>query len=244
MSAKKLTFIEHLEELRNRIIKSIIFIIAAAGLLYALTDEILIFIVRPVGRLVFIAPQEAFITSIELALFGGLFLSSPFVFYEIWQFISAALEKDEKRCALSFGLFSFVLFLLGIFFGYFIIVPIGMKFLLGFGSDFVTPMISVGRYVSFVGTLTFVFGIVFQLPLAILFLSKIGIVTPQFLSRNRKYAVVIIFILSAIFTPPDVITQCLMAVPLVILYELSIQLSKFWVGSRKDFNYESVGDKR
>lgn len=226
MVPKKLTFIEHLEELRTRIIKSVVFIIIVSGLLYSFTDTILGFVVRPVGRLVFIAPAEAFITSIKIALLGGLYVSSPFILYQIWQFISAGLGKNEKRYASLFGVFSFIFFLLGGFFGYFVIVPIGMKFLLGFGTDFVTPMISVGRYVSFVGTLSFAFGVVFQLPLAILFLSKVGVVTPQFLSEKRKYAIVIIFILGAILTPPDVITQCLMAVPLLVLYELSIFLSK------------------
>ncbi len=223
---KKLTFIEHLEELRARILKSIIFIIVVSAILYAFTDVILGFMVRPVGRLVFISPPEAFITTIKIALFGGLFLSSPFVLYEVWQFISAGLGKAERGYALLFGFFSFILFLAGCFFGYFIIVPIGMEFLLGFGSDFVSPMISVGRYVSFVGILTLAFGMAFQLPIAILFLSKIGVVTPRYLSRNRKYAIVIMFIAGAIFTPPDVITQCLLALPLLLLYELSILLSR------------------
>lgn len=227
MVDKKLTFVEHLEELRARMLKSIIFIIVASGLLHAFTDRILGFIVRPVGKLVFIAPTEAFIVSIKIALFGGLFLSSPFVLYQIWQFASAGLKKQEKKYVSLFSLFSFIFFLLGIFFGYFIIVPIGVKFLLGFGTDFVTPMISVGRYVSFVGMLALAFGVVFQLPIAILFLSKTGILTPQFLSTNRKYAIVIIFITAAIFTPPDIITQCLMAVPLLVLYELGIFLSRF-----------------
>lgn len=226
MVAKRFTFIEHLEELRARIIKSLIFIVATSVVLYAFTDVILRFVVRPVGKVVFISPAEAFITSIKLALFGGLFLSSPYVLYQVWAFISAGLGKRERRNASLFGIFSFILFLVGCLFGYFVIVPIGMKFLLGFATDFVIQMISVEKYVSFVAILSLTFGIVFQLPLAALFLTKIGIVTPQFLSKNRKYAIVIIFIVAAIFTPPDVITQCLMAVPLLVLYELGIFLSR------------------
>jgi len=116
--------------------------------------------------------------------------------------------------------------MLGAGFGYFIIVPIGIKFLLSFSTDFIAPAISLGRYVSFVGVLTFAFGAIFEIPLVILFLARLGIVTPAFLSTKRRHAVVIIFILAAILTPPDVITQCLMAGPLMILYELSVFFSK------------------
>lgn len=227
MADRKLTFIEHLEELRIRIIKSVVFIIIVAGILYSLADRILAYLVSPVGgTLVFIAPQEAFITNIKVALFGGLFFSSPFVLYQIWQFVSAGLKKNERRYTSLFGFFSFLFFIIGISFGYFIIVPIGLTFLLGFSNEFLIPMISVSRYVSFVGALMFAFGVVFQLPLVIVFLTKIGIVTPQFLSKNRRYAIVLIFIAGAIFTPPDVVTQCLMAVPLILLYELGIIFSK------------------
>ena len=226
ISNKKLTFVEHLEELRSRIIKSVVFIVATSFILYTLKDKMIAFVTRPVGSLVFIAPTEAFITSIKITLFAGFYASSPFIFYQIWQFISAGLEKKEKGYILIFGLFSFLFFLLGSLFGYFLIVPIGMKFLLGFASSFLYPMISMAKYISFVMMLSLAFGVVFQLPIAILFLTKIGLVTPRFLAEKRKYAIVIIFIAGALFTPPDVITQCLMAIPLVFLYELSIFLSR------------------
>ena len=223
---KKLSFIEHLEELRTRVLKSFLFIIIFSVFSYLVTDTVLGFIVRPIGNLVFIAPQEAFISKIKLALLIALYLSSPFIFYQIWQFLSAGLEGKERRFVFLFGFSSFIIFFLGSFFGYFIIAPVGIKFLLGFGSDFVIPMISVGKYISFVGLLTLTFGIIFQLPIIIFFLSKVGILDSQVLSRNRKYAVVIVFIIGAVVTPPDVITQCLIALPLLVLYEVSILLSK------------------
>ncbi|MFH1854527.1 MAG: twin-arginine translocase subunit TatC [Candidatus Omnitrophota bacterium] len=226
MTDIRLSFIEHMEELRQRIIRSIIFVAIASLLAYFFTDKILTFLSRPAGRLIFIAPAEAFVTSIKIAIFGGLYISSPFILYQIWQFISLGLGDSEKRHVLLFGIFSFILFMLGSFLGYFIIVPIGLKFLMTFGTEYLTPMISVGKYISFVISLSFAFGIVFELPLVILFLTMIGVVTPRFLSEKRKYAIVIIFIAAAIFTPPDVITQCLMAVPLLILYEISIFLSR------------------
>lgn len=222
----KLTFTEHLEELRQRLIRSIASVVIASVLIYAFTDKILIFLSKPAGRLVFIAPAEAFITSIKIAIFGGLYISSPFVLYQVWKFISSGLGIREKRNVLLFSIFSFVLFVLGSCLGYFIIVPIGLKFLMAFGTEDLTPMISVGKYISFVTSLSFAFGLVFQLPLIVLFLTKIGVVTPEFLSSRRKYAIVIIFIVAAIFTPPDIVTQCLMAIPLLALYEISIFLSR------------------
>lgn len=226
-SNERLTLVEHLEELRTGVIKSIIFIIACFALLYNFVGVFLPILIKPVGKLVFIAPQEAFISNIKIAFFGAFFLSSPFWLYQIWKFISEGLNVKEKKYALIFAPLSFVFFFLGISFGYFIIVPIGIKFLLGFATDFVSPMISIQRYISFVGTLTFAFGMVFQLPLIILFLTKIGIVTPQFLSRKRRFAIVLVFITAAILTPPDVITQFFMAVPLLVLYEIGIILSRF-----------------
>jgi len=226
MSEAKFTFIEHLEELRQRIIRSIIFVLMASALTYVFRDKILIFLSRPAGRLVFIAPAEAFITSIKIAIFGGFYISSPFILYQAWRFVSTGLEGGEGRYVLSFGIFSFMLFVLGSLLGYFIIVPVGLKFLMAFGTEYLTPMISVGKYVSFVISLSFAFGLVFQLPLVILFLARMGIVTPRFLSEKRKYAIVIIFIAAAILTPPDVITQCLMAIPLLVLYEIGILLSR------------------
>jgi len=223
----RLTLIEHLEELRNRAIKSIVFIILASCLLYGFVDIILPGLVRPAGRLVFIAPQEAFIARIKISLFGGLFLSAPFVIYEIWKFVSSGLRPNEKKYILIFGPLSLIFFFLGAFFGYFVIVPVGMSFLLGFATDLIIPMISISRYISFVGILTLSFGVIFELPLVSLFLTKIGLVTPAFLSNKRKHAVVLIFIAAAILTPPDIITQCLMALPLLVLYEISIIFSKF-----------------
>jgi sec-independent protein translocase protein TatC len=224
---RRLTLTEHLEELRNRVIKSFISVIIATCTLYFFVDIILASLVKPVGRLVFIAPHEAFIARIKIALFAGLFMSSPIILYQIWRFISSGLKSTEKKYVLIFGPFSLILFFLGAFFGYVIIVPIGMKFLLGFATDFITPMITISRYISFVGILTLSFGVIFELPLISLFLTKVGLVTPRFLSNRRKHAVVIIFIVAAILTPPDIITQCLMAVPLLILYEVSIIFSKF-----------------
>lgn len=227
MIGRKLTLVEHLGELRNRVIKSIISIIVATCLCYGFVDTILPSLIKPVGKLVFIAPQEAFIARIKIAFFVGLFLSSPLILYQIWRFVSSGLKLGERKYTLIFGPLSLVFFFLGAFFGYFIIVPIGIRFLLGFATDLITPMITISRYISFVGILTLSFGIIFELPLISLFLTKIGMVTPEFLSNKRKHTVVFVFIVAAVLTPPDIITQCLMALPLLVLYEIGIIFSKF-----------------
>ncbi|MBU0897252.1 MAG: twin-arginine translocase subunit TatC, partial [Candidatus Omnitrophica bacterium] len=189
----KLSLVEHIGELRGRVIESVIFIIVASGFVYAFTNCIISVLIKPVGKLIFIAPGEAFITHINIAFLGGLFLSSPFVVYQIWKFIFAGLKPSERKYALIFGLLSFIFFILGAGFGLFIIVPVGMKFLLGFADDFVTPMITMSKYVSFVGTLVLSFGLVFQLPIVSLFLTKINLISPKFLVSRRKQAIVFIF---------------------------------------------------
>jgi sec-independent protein translocase protein TatC len=225
-SDRPLTLVEHLEELRARIVKSLIFIIIFSLILYSQIDKILPILIKPVGKLVFIAPQEAFITKIKIAFFAGLFLASPFVLYQAWRFVSVGLRPHEKKYTLIFGPVSFILFISGCLFGYSVIMPIGIRFLLGFATDFITPMITISKYISFIVTLILAFGVVFELPLVLLFLTKIGVVTPGFLKERRKEAVVIVFIVAAFLTPPDVITQILMALPLIFLYELGILFSR------------------
>lgn len=230
MNSEHMTLVGHLEELRKAILKSIIVLLACSLLFYRYADQVLFKIIKPVGKLVFIAPQEAFVTNVKIALFCGLFFSSPFIIFQIWQFVSSGLSPQEKKYIYIFGPFSFVFFMIGIAFGYFVIVPIAMNFLLGFSTDFILPMISMGNYISFLSTLTFSFGLVFELPIVILFLTKIRIVSPIFLIKRRKEAIVTVFILAAFLTPPDVVTQVLMALPLIVLYEISVVFSKIAYG--------------
>lgn len=227
MEDTRLTLVEHLEELRLRIIKSVIFIAVASLFVYNFSDKILSYLVKPVGKVVFLSPAEAFMTKLKIGFFGGLFVASPFVTYQVWKFVSAGLNRSERKYALLFCPVSFILFIIGAGFGYFIIIPIGLKLLLAYATDVMTPMIRVADYISFIGALSFVFGVVFQVPLIILFLAKIGVVNTAFLSSKRRHAIVIIFIVAAALTPPDVVTQFLMAVPLIILYEVGIIFSRF-----------------
>jgi len=233
MNEKKLTFLDHLEDLRGRIIKSLIMVLIGMIFSFFFIPFLLPNIIKPVGKLVFISPTEAFTTRIMLAFYGGVFLSSPFLLLQMWIFILSGLRESEKKLLVVFVLISFFLFLFGCSFAYFVILPVGLKFLIGFGTELIVPMITVSRYVSFAGTIVLVFGVIFQMPLIILFLTKIGLVTPYYLSAKRREAILIVFIMAALLTPPDVITQVLMAIPMIFLYETSIIFSKIAQNKRK-----------
>lgn len=226
MSDEKLPLTAHLDELRRRLIICLIAVGAFSIPCYLLTKHILRFLAKSVGKLVFIGPHEAFFAYLKLAFFGGIFLSLPIILWQTWKFISVGLKENERKYLSLYGFLSFLFFILGAAFAYLLILPIGMKFFLGFATDTLHPMISISKYISFVGLLLLGFGIVFELPLVILFLTKIGLVTPQSLAKKRKYAILLTFIFAAIITPPDVFTQFLMAIPVLLLYEGSIWVSK------------------
>lgn len=217
-----LSFFAHYEELRSRLIRSAVTVLVAACFVYAVAGKVLVFIIKPIGRLVFTAPGEAFIAHITVALFGGVFLAFPVVLYQVWRFVASGLRPHEAKYVRIFAPWSLFLFVAGAAFAYFIVVPISIRFLLSFSNDVIVPMITVKNYISFIGTMLLAFGIAFELPLVLMFLAKAGLTTPVFLAHKRKYAVVVILTVSALITPPDVVTQLMMAAPLVILYEAGI----------------------
>ncbi len=220
------SLVDHLEELRKRIIYSLIAVILTASAVYTFSEKILFIISEPVRPLVFTAPHEVFVAYLKIALFSGLFISSPLVCYQFWKFISSGLKDNEKKYLVWFWAFSTVFFISGAVFGYFIFTKVAIQFFLGFASDFIEPMITVNNYVSFLGVFVLVFGLIFELPLIMLFLTKLGLVTPYLLASRRKYAVILIFVVAALLTPPDVVTQVFMAIPLLVLYEAGILLSR------------------
>ncbi len=223
---KDLSFLGHLEELRARLIKSLLTLTLTSVFSCVFANEFLKFIIKPVGHLIFTSPSEAFLATFNVTLWCGVILAFPFILYQFWAFVHEALTESERRYVRIFGPFSLILFLSGIVFGYFVMVPISLSFLLSFSSAWLVPMIRASEYLSFVGSFVLAFGVVFELPLILVFLAKIGVASPEFLRHNRRYAVVFIFIISAILTPPDCASQFLMAVPLLVLYELGILLSK------------------
>ena len=232
---QKFTLVQHLEELRKRIIICLIVVFVCGIFCFFYTDKILAILSNPVGKLVFLKPTEAFLAKIKLSFYGGIFISMPVIIYQAWKFLNPGLIEIERRYFFWIMPFSYLLFLSGVLFAFFAVLPVGMKFLLGYGTENVTPMISVSSYISFVGIFLIAFGIVFQLPVVVLFLTKLGVVTPKWLSVNRKYAVLVIFILAGILTPgPDIFSQFLMAIPTLLLYEISILLSKLVSSSKKN----------
>ncbi|MDF1593842.1 MAG: twin-arginine translocase subunit TatC [Desulfobacterales bacterium] len=225
----KLPFTAHLDELRKRLITCF----AAVGigflisygfkekLFYILTRP-LISVMQPGDKLIFTGLPEAFFTYLKVSFLFGLILSAPVILYQFWMFVAPGLYKNERHLLLPIVFLSSFFFIGGALFGYFIVFPLGFKFFLGFATDTIKPLPAMREYLSFSSKLLLAFGLVFELPLVITFLSRMGLVTVDFLKKNRKYAILLFFVAAAILTPPDVVTQVMMALPLMLLYEISI----------------------
>ncbi|MBP7055811.1 MAG: twin-arginine translocase subunit TatC [Candidatus Omnitrophica bacterium] len=228
MADLKMTVVEHLDELRSRLIVSLAAVVVSSCLAFWKVKVIVQWmIIPPVDRLVFFSPAEAFTAYCKVAVFAGIILASPVILFQIWSFVSSGLESGERRTALLYIPFAVALFLCGAAFAFFIVIPWALDFLINFAGPEMVPMISISKYLSFIIMLVLIFGVVFEFPVAVILLTKLGLVNAGLLSRNRKYAIVIIFIAAAVLTPtPDAFTMILMAVPMVVLYEMSIWLSK------------------
>jgi sec-independent protein translocase protein TatC len=233
MNEKKLPLTAHLQELRKRLILSFIAVGVGFVLCYSLKEMIFDLLARPLlqvmpsgSSLIFTSVAEAFFTYMKVAFMAGLILASPFILYQVWAFVAPGLYSKEKRYVIPFVFIGSLFLALGILFGYFIAIPFGFKFLLGYASDFIKPMPSMKEYLSFTIKFLLAFGLVFEFPVVLLLLSMIGVINAKMLARQRKYAILLIFIFAAVMTPPDIVSQLLMALPLIGLYELSILLSK------------------
>jgi len=233
MTNEKIPFTEHLEELRKRITICIIAIGIGFAISYSFAEKIYFLLAKPLQQvlpshstLIFTSPTEAFLTYLKTALISGLFLAIPVVLHQIWKFIAPGLYKPEKSYAIPFVVSSSILFIGGALFGYFIVFPVAFKFLMSFASDSIQALPSMREYFNFVTKLLLAFGIIFETPIFIFFLAKLGIVNYKMLCKYRKYFLLLAFFLGAILTPPDVVTQTLMAIPLIILYEISVQITR------------------
>jgi sec-independent protein translocase protein TatC len=226
-SDDKLPFTDHLDELRHRLIISVIGIGVGFAISYVFSQQILILLQRPMPtRLIFIAPTEAFFVNLKVALYAGLFLSIPLILFQVWKFVAPGLYEHERRYSYPFLLISTVLFLIGAAFAYLVILPIALHFLIAQGGELWEPNITLSNYLAFCMRLLLSAGLIFEFPVLMYFLTKVGVVTPEFLVKNRKYAVLAAFTISAILTPPDVFSQILLAVPLFLLFEVSIFVAK------------------
>lgn len=229
----KMSFLEHLNELRKRLFISIIAILIGFIICWFFSKDIYLFLARPViaflppddKKLAFTALTDPFFLYMKVAFLAGIFLVAPVVVAQLWKFISPGLYKKEKKYAIPFIFFASIFFIGGGAFGYYIAFPMVCRFLLSWGEPF-RPIITIKEYLSMASKILIGLGLVFELPILIFFLARLGLVTPRFLIKNLKYAVLICFIISAIITPtPDVVTQSTFAVPMIVLYCLGILIA-------------------
>lgn len=236
MAKDSMSILEHLDELRRRLVYSALALVGGAVVGWIYVKPIMEIIQLParqagLEKLVFLAPQEAFFTSIKVALLAGLVVASPVILYQILAFVWPALERHERRFVLFTLPAVVLLFVLGVTFASVVLIRFVLGFFLNFGGPELEATISLSSYVSLIVGLILPFGVVFQLPVMVAFLAQIGIIGPDTLPAMRRFAVPIVFILSAILTPPDVVSQLAMAGPMLVLYEISIWIARF-IGRR------------
>ena len=221
-----MTFWDHLEELRGRLIKALLFVLGGFCIVYFFVPYIQNFLIdyffpEETTPLVFLKPTEGFVVRLKLGLAGSILIASPGIFYQFWRFIAPGLYPREKSLIIPVVITSTISFLAGAVFSFFVL-PYTTKFFLSFGGEQIENTWSFGSYVDFIVRIMLAFGLVFELPLVIYFLVRLGIVTPEFLRSKRRYAIIIFLVLAAVISPPDIFTMIVLAVPLTILYELSI----------------------
>lgn len=258
MEDKKMPLVEHLAELRKRIVVCLVALLIGFILTFSFSEYIFKLLLFPLDytpkfslkeglifvkdqklintKLVFLAPAEAFWMNMKIAIVSAFVLAIPIIFYEIWRFVSPGLYQHEKKYILLFVLSATGLFLIGVSFCYLIVLPYALGFLLNYKvGDFLMPMLSVGRYVDFILKFILAFGFVFELPILIVITTKMGLITTDTLKRYRRVAIVLAFVVAAIITPtPDAFNQTLMAVPMIVLYELGIWVSVLLNKKAKD----------
>jgi sec-independent protein translocase protein TatC len=226
---EKKPLMSHLEELRKRLIACAVGVGVRFAATYAFSDKLFMVLAQPLkshlpegDRLIFTNLPEMFFIYIKTALVSALLLSAPFLFYQMWMFVAPGLYRNERRYVFPFVFFSTILFVGGALFGYFIVFPFGFRFFLGFANEYIQALPSVKQYFSLSIKLLLGFGLIFELPIVAFFLGRMGVISAQLMRKQRKYAILILFAVSAILTPPDVITQLMMAGPLWVLFEVSV----------------------
>jgi sec-independent protein translocase protein TatC len=227
----EMSFLDHLEELRWRLIYAVLGVIIGTVVTWIFIDQLVYYVLLKPARdngavLQNLKPFGQLILYIQVAVIAGIILSLPNIFYQLWKFIAPALKKNEKKYIFSIVFFSTICFLAGIVFAYFVILPLALSFVAQFGTDEIVNNFAINEYMSIIISLMLGAGLVFELPMLSFFLTKLGILTPAIMKKYRKYAIVILLLFSALFTPPDPASQVILAIPLVLLYEISIFISK------------------
>lgn len=220
--AGSMSLIDHLGELRGRIIVALVAMIIGTVVSYYYVDDIIQILIAPAGKLYYTKPTEAFFTYMKISIISGLIVSSPVWFYQIWAFIIPALSKGEKKVTFLIVPSAISLFIIGVLFSYYLVLPTAIEFFIGFGTDGLQPLFSIGQYIDFVVGFIIPFGITFELPLIIVALGALGILSSQRVRKFRKIFILLAFIIGGAISPtPDMLSQTMIAGPMVLLYEIS-----------------------
>ena len=220
--AGEMTFTEHLEELRNRLFKSLVALLLGLAASYCFIDSIVAFVTAPAGKLYYMRPAEAFFIYLKVGLVSGALLASPLIFYQLWGFIMPAFNVKQRLRLSGLAVLSVLLFIAGLCFAYNFVLPLGWAFFTGFGAQNIQSMISMENYIDFILVVLLPFGVIFELPLGLTIGACCGLITSFALKKCRRYVIFISFLIAAILTPPDVVSQAMLALPLLLMYELSI----------------------
>lgn len=219
--------INHLEEFRKRLIISLITVGFCSMISYYFAEELVGFITAPAGKLYYMQPAEAFFTYMKVSIFVGFLVSVPMIVYQGWAFLVPALTIRERAIAGTFIPSIVLLFFIGIAFSYFLVLPTGIRFFLGFATNELQPLLSVGNYLDFVIMFILPFGFVFELPLVLVILARLGLITSQMLIAKRNIVIFGAFVVGAIISPPEVFSQVMIAIPMIVLYEVGIFIIKY-----------------
>lgn len=228
LDSKAQSLYEHLSDLRKMLINCVWILLIATAVCYGFSEKIFDFVRQPIapflpgGGLIYTGPMDKFVAHLKLSVLAGILISCPFWLYQIWNFVAPGLYSKERRYTLGFIVSGTVLFFLGAAFSYFFVLPMAFEFLMSFGGDVDKPMISIDQYMGFFTQMCLMFGVAFELPLVLVVLGMMGLVSQSFLRRNRRYAVMIIAVIAAILTPPDILSMTMMLVPMWLLFEVAV----------------------
>ncbi len=244
-----MTLLEHLKEFRKRLTRIVVIVFIGFFVCYNFAELAYNFLADPLkaampegSSLIYTSPPGAFFVYLKVSLVLSFFATSPYSFYQIWAFIAPGLYKEEKKMLMPLSFFSAFFFISGATFCYYLVFPIAFQFFMGFATDAIVPMISIEEYLSFVLKLLIAFGLVFEMPLFAFFLARLGLLTAQRMRSWRKYAILVIFITAAILTPPDIFSQLLMALPMLVLYEVSVLIAAIVAKKKVEENAENAED--
>lgn len=224
----KMSLVDHLQEFRKRLIIALIAVAVGSTISYFYAAELVHMITAPAGKLYYMSPGEAFFAYLRVSFFAGFLLALPIVLYQIWAFVVPALSNKERLASLVLIPSAVLLFFIGLLFSYTLVLPAGIKFFMGFATEDLQPLLSLGQYLSFVISFLLPFGFIFELPLVIIVLVKFGIIGSKFLIARRKQVLVVSFVVGAVLSPtPDIFSQTMVALPIIVMYEISLFIVKY-----------------